>query len=320
MRIRNYSIVLLVLTFLSCNNDSALEKEIAAIEMPFSVERFDKALAVATPKDLPALKQTYPFLFSKRIPDSIWISRFNDSLQKELLKEVDKTLGDFKTPTEELKGLFQHLRYYDKNFSLPRVVTLTNDVDYRNKTIVNDSLVLIALDNYLGGDHPFYQNIQQYIAERLTGDKIVSDIAESYANKYIYQQKRRTLLDEMIYFGKLLYFKDVIIPFKSDAEKIGYMPEDVAWAEINENQIWSYFVEKEMLFSSESKLFGRFIAPAPFSKFYLQLDNESPGRLGQYIGWQIVRAYANRVDDDLFTIMRTEPDVIFNKSNYKPKK
>ena len=320
MRIRNYSRVLLILMLWSCNNDSALEKEIANIEVSFSVERFDKALGEATPKDLPKLKQTYPFLFSKRIPDSIWASRLNDSLQNELLKEVDKVFGDFEVPTEELKGLFQHLKYYDKQFSLPRVVTLTNDVRYRDKIIVNDSLVLIALDSYLGGDHPFYQNIQQYIAERLTGDKIVSDIAENYANKYIYQQKRKTLLDEMIYFGKLHYFKDVMIPFKSDAEKIGYTSEDLAWAEINENQIWSYFVEEEILFSSESKLFGRFIAAAPFSKFYLQLDNESPGRLGQYIGWQIVRAYANRVDADLFTIMRTEPDVIFTNSKYKPKK
>ena len=320
MRIRNYSIVLLILMLWSCNNDSALEKEIANIEVSFSVERFDKALGEATPKDLPKLKQTYPFLFSKRIPDSIWASRLNDSLQNELLKEVDIVFGDFEVPTEELKGLFQHLKYYDKQFSLPRVVTLTNDVRYRDKIIVNDSLVLIALDSYLGGDHPFYQNIQQYIAERLTGDKIVSDIAENYANKYIYQQKRKTLLDEMIYFGKLHYFKDVMIPFKSDAEKIGYTSEDLAWAEINENQIWSYFVEEEILFSSESKLFGRFIAAAPFSKFYLQLDNESPGRLGQYIGWQIVRAYANRVDADLFTIMRTEPDVIFTNSKYKPKK
>ncbi|MCC1483889.1 gliding motility lipoprotein GldB [Winogradskyella immobilis] len=320
MRIQNYSITLVLLVLMSCNKDSALEKEIANVEVSFNVERFDKALAVATPKDLSTLKQTYPFLFSKRIPDSVWIGRFNDSLQKVLLNEVDKAFGDFKTETAELKGLFQHLKYYDKNYKTPRVITLTNDVDYRNKTIVNDSLVLIALDNYLGGDHPFYQNIQLYISERLSGDKIVSDIAEEYAKKYTYQQRRKTLLDEMIYFGKLLYFKDVMIPFKSDAEKIGYTTEDVEWAKVNENQIWSYFVEKEVLFSSESKLFGRFIAPAPFSKFYLQLDNESPGRLGQYIGWQIVRAYANRTGDDVFKILRTEPDDIFKNSKYKPRK
>ena len=58
-----------------------------------------------------------------------------------------------------------------------------------------------------------------------------------------------------------------------------------------------------MLFSTDSKLPSRFINPAPFSKFNLELDGESPGRLGQYIGWQIVRAYANRSDASLKEIL-----------------
>jgi hypothetical protein len=28
-----------------------------------------------------------------------------------------------------------------------------------------------------------------------------------------------------------------------------------------------------------------------FSKFYLEIDNESPGQVGGWIGWQIVRSY-----------------------------
>ena len=38
-------------------------------------------------------------------------------------------------------------------------------------------------------------------------------------------------------------------------------------------------------------MIDRFLEPAPFSKFYLQLDNESPGKVGRWIGWQIVRYY-----------------------------
>jgi len=65
---------------------------------------------------------------------------------------------------------------------------------------------------------------------------------------------------------------------------------------------------------------GRFIADAPFSKFYLQLDRESPGRLGQYIGWQIVRAYMNNNDIAFLDMMKKDAAEIFNKSNYKPPK
>ncbi|WP_343067658.1 gliding motility lipoprotein GldB [Winogradskyella flava] len=320
MSMRIYTLLILGLLVVSCNKDSKLEEEIAKIEADFVVERFDKAYMEAQPKDLPQLKEAYPFLFSKHVPDSVWVDRINDTLQHELLVEVNKAYPDFKETKNDLQGLFQHLKYYDKTFSLPRIITLTNDVDYRNKTIVTDSLVLIALDNYLGDEHRFYQNIPRYLAANMKQDQILPDVTEEYAQKYTFQKERKTLLDEMIYFGKLLCFKDKMIPFATDAEKIGYTEEQLKWAEANESAIWSYFIEKELLYSTDSKLPGRFIADAPFSKFYLELDNESPGRLGQYIGWQIVRAYVERTGEDVMKVLQKKPEDIFRISKFKPKK
>lgn len=320
MQFRIYTILLIGLLLLSCEEESKLEKEIAQIETNFKIERFDKAFLEAQPKALPKLKDDYPFLFSKHMPDSLVIQRMNDSLQQELLSEVQQKFPDLKMVSNDLKGLFQHLKYYDKTFTTPRVVTLTNDVAYRDKTIVTDSLVLIALDNYLGPEHEFYQNIPKYISANMHKDQIVVDVTEGYAKKYIFQTNRKTLLDEMIFFGKSLYFKEVMIPFKTDAQRIGYTTEQLLWAEANESPIWSYFIEKELLYSTDPKLSNRFIADAPFSKFYLELDNESPGRLGQYIGWQIVKAYAENSEDGILRIMQTEPEEIFRKSNFKPKK
>lgn len=319
MSSRIYILLMFGLILLSCGEDSKLEGEIEKIEVDFVVERFDKAYENATANDLPKLKQAYPFLFSKHVPDSVWIKRINDTLQGVLLNEVNKAYPDFTDEKEGLRSLFKHLKYYDKTFSTPRVVTLTNDVDYRNKTIVTDSLVLIALDNFLGENHEFYQNIPRYLAANMQSDQIVPEVAEGYAKKYTFQTDRKTLLDEMIYFGKLLYFKDVMIPFVSDAEKIGYTEQQLKWAEANESSIWSHFIENEMLYSTDSKLPSRFIADAPFSKFYLELDNESPGRLGQYIGWQIVRAYAENTEEDIMLVLQKEPEEIFIKSKFKPK-
>ena len=320
MHIKFYVLLIVGFILLSCDEESKIEKEIANIEADFNVERFDKAFSEAQPKDLIKLKSAYPFLFSKHVPDSIWIQRINDTMQNALLTEVQDKFSDFSTSKQELKGLFQHLKYYDKTFTTPRVITLTNDVAYRDKTIVNDSLVLIALDNYLGAEHEFYQNIPMYITANMQKSQIVPDVANGYAKKYMFQTNRKTLLDEMIYFGKLLYFKDLMIPFKSDAEKIGYTEAQYKWAEANESPIWSYFIEKELLYNTDPKLPNRFIADAPFSKFYLELDNESPGRLGQYLGWQIVKAYAETTGEDLMKIMQTEPEIIFRKSKFKPKK
>ncbi|WP_458627692.1 gliding motility lipoprotein GldB [Winogradskyella sp. PC D3.3] len=322
MQIRIYFILLLGFMMFSCEEESKVEQEIAKIDVDFTVERFDRAFSEAIPSDLPKLKTVYPFLFSKHTPDSIWVNRMNDTLQHEISQEVNKVFGDFKDVKEEMVAMFQHLKYYDKVFALPRVITLTNDVQYRDRVIVTDTIALIALDNYLGETHRFYVdgNIPMYLAKNFTKSQIVVDLANGYAKKYAFQSKRKAFLEEMIYFGKLLYFKDVIIPFKTDAEKMGYSDLQLQWAEANESQIWSYFIEKELLYSTDPKLPNRFIADAPFSKFYLELDNESPGRLGQYIGWQIVKAYAERTDADVMAIMQTEPEEIFRKSNFKPKK
>ena len=61
-----------------------------------------------------------------------------------------------------------------------------------------------------------------------------------------------------------------------------------------------------MLYSTDASLPGRFISDAPFSKFYLELDNESPGRLGQYIGWQIVKSYMNNNDVQMKDMLQKE--------------
>lgn len=309
-----------LITVLSCDETSKTEQEIAKIDIPFSIERFDEAFAKASPGDLPKLKAQYPFLFSKRISDSVWVNRMQDSLQRQLFEEVNEEFHDFDDVELDIEKLFQHLKYYDKTFSAPRVITLTNDVDYRNKTIVTDTIALIALDTYLGADHEFYAGIQKYIAQNMTKSQIVPDLANSYAEKYSFQLQRKTLLDEMVYYGKLLYFKDLMIPFTTDAEKMGYLPEQLTWAQNNESYIWRYFIDKEMLYSTDAALSGRFIAPAPFSKFYLELDRESPGRLGQFIGWQIVRSYMEHNETDFRDMLQMEAIEIFNNSKYKPRK
>lgn len=313
-------LLVLLLVFNACKESDQIESEISKIDIDLNVERFDLDFAKAKSDDLPKLKRDYPFLFSERIPDSIWIDRINDSLQKELSGEVEKTYAKFDDVLDDIESLFQHLKYYDKTFKVPRVITVTSDVDYRNKTIVTDTIVLISLDTYLGSDHHFYEGIQRFLTLNMKRSQIVSDLAANYSEGYILQNKPKTLLDDMIYFGKQLYFKDKMIPFKSDAEKIGYSEEQLEWAEANESEIWRYFIERELLFSTDNSLAGRFIADAPFSKFYLELDSESPGKLGQYIGWQIVRSYMKNNDVPFMEMLQKDADEIFNNSKFKPRK
>lgn len=319
---KNVLIFLMIFTVvISCKNENQLEKKIADINIDINVERFDKMFAEASINELPDLKKAYPFMFSNKYEDSYWVARKEDTLQEQLYIEVSKVFNDFNSTEVEIESLFNHLKYYFPEFNPPRIITALSDVDYRNKVIVTDSIALISIDTYLGSNHQFYSSIQKFITQNLTKEQLVVDLAGEYAKKYIYQQQTKTLLDDMIYFGKQLYFKDVVIPFKTEAERIGYSEEQLDWAKANESYIWRYFVDRELLFSTDSKLPSRFINPAPFTKFYLEeIDADSPGRLGQYIGWQIVKAYMNQNDVSLKDMLIKSTEDIFNNSKFKPRK
>jgi uncharacterized protein YjaZ len=84
--------------------------------------------------------------------------------------------------------------------------------------------------------------------------------------------------------------------------------------------MWRFFIDENLLFDSDSRLPNRFINLAPFSKFYLEIDNESPGRVGQWVGWQIVRSFMENNEVSIQDMLKMDAKQLFEKSKYKPKK
>lgn len=320
LRLNLLTPLIVLVIVLGCKKESAIEKEIALIPMDVEIERFDRLLAKANSETVGDIKTNYSFMFSENFQDSVLLRQINDEYEQMLFNEVDKAFPNLNGIESEIENLFRHIKFHKKDFRQPRVIARTSFVDYHNKIVVNDSFALIALDTYLGEPHEFYVDVYKYIAENMKPEMITSDFAGAYAEKYIPQNRRRTFLDQMVYYGKVLYFKDLVLPDKNDEIKIGYSQEHFDWALANEANIWSYFIEEQLLFSTDDKLLPRFINPAPFSKFNLTLDNESPGRLGQYIGWQIVKAYMKNNDMSLGDLFNTDAETIFNNSKFKPRK
>jgi len=294
----------------------------AVLEIPLTLEidRFDLAFDQMEPADLPAMKRKYPYLFPEQYADSVWLAKRTDTLQQRLRKEVRKAFPDFGAYQTELELFFKHARYYFPQMQTPRVLTLTTDVDYENRVILTDTLLLIGLDNYLGPDHEFYGSLQRYIAQELDPALLVSDVGSAFARKVVPAPRERSFIAQLVYYGKALYLKDRLMPLAADSVKIGYTAGQLEWARENESQIWRYFVERELLYSTDKALGPRFLDPAPFSKFRLMLDNESPGRIGRYMGWQIVRSFMENTDTSLQEMLQTPGEALFQRSKYKPPK
>lgn len=314
-----YTLFLSFLLF-SCTSEEKIKEDVLAIPVEVQIDRFDEKFAAITPENLQNLKEEYPFLFPVQYHDSIWIQKTKDTLQKEIEAEVAKVFSDFSTYEAEIILLFQHLKYYFSDFNEPKILTLTSDVDYRNRVVYADSLLVVGLDNFLGSEHYFYTEINKYISKNLRPNQLTPSIAEVLIEPYVKPPTTRTFIDLMVYYGKQLYLKEQLLPLYDASQIMGYTQEEIDWARANEAEIWRYFVERELLYSTDPQLAGRFIYPAPFSKFYLELDNESPGMLGQYMGWQIVKAFAQNNEIDIKQLLTLSGDEIYKNSKFKPRK
>jgi gliding motility-associated lipoprotein GldB len=312
-------LVVFCLFILSCDKKNKVESAVAVIPLEVKVERFDKIFFETPPKDLEKVKKQFPFFFPPGNDNSIWLNKMQDTLWRELYTEVQKKYKDFEPVKVELETLFKHIKYYFPKTKTPKVITIIAEMDYKNKAIYADSLVVISLELYLGKNHKFYQ-FPDYLKQNFEERQIAPDVVSSFAAQKIPPVLDKDLLSQMIYYGKQLYLKDLLLPDYTDAEKMGYSPEQIAWCQENESYMWRYFIEKEMLYSNDQKLISRFINPAPFSKFYLEIDNESPGQVGAWIGWQMVRSYMKNNDVPLVDLLKTNAKEIFVKSKYKPKK
>ncbi|MFM9825116.1 gliding motility lipoprotein GldB [Flavobacterium sp.] len=316
---KTFFLILLIVLSVSCDKKSKVEKEIETIPVQIKVERFDKLFFETPLKDLHKLKVAFPYFFPAGNEDSIWLNKMQNPLWRELYSEVEKKYSNFEPVQKELETLFKQIKYNFPETKTPKVVTVISEMDYNNKVIFADSLLIISLELYLGKEHRFYQ-FPKYLKQNFEQKQMMPDIVSSFYYQITNPNTEKNLLSQMIFFGKQLYFKDVLIPNYDDASKIGYMPEQIQWCKENESYMWRYFIEKQLLYSDDQKLNNRFINPAPFSKFYLEIDNESPGRVGVWLGWQIVRSYMKNNDASLQNMLKMNPKELFEKSKYKPKK
>lgn len=316
---KNFLCLLVILmSILSCADTKEINPDIASLEIDFKIQRFDSALANASIEDIEKLKADFPYFFSDRFNDAYWEAKMKDTLQAEIEEQVAIKFPEIDDLTLELETLYKHIHYYFPNETLPKTITVATDVDYKNKIILTDSLLFVSLSNYLGSKHYFYDEIYRFHTKNFRKEQIAVDVAHAFAKAQIPPPQSSQFIEELVYEGKIIYLMEKLLSVTPRNEVFSYSPEELAFAQNNEINIWEYFVSKELLFSTDKKLGARFIDPAPFSKFYLDLDNETPGRIGRYIGYKIVSSYMEKNDLPLRNMLLQDGESLFNNSKYKP--
>lgn len=313
--------ILIILIFvISCKKETKNQIDVSAIETTVNVVRFDQKFYAATAETLPDLKKEYPLLFPTQTSDGIWLDRIQDVDEIALFQESNVVFGDFSSEKKEIEDLFKHVKYYYSTFKEPTVFTLISNLGFENRVLYVKEYLFISLDMYLGRNNEVYQDFPVYLSQNFDKSQLSVDIAKAISDTYSIRSNNRQFIDLIVNEGKKMYQLDCFLPTVSDAQKMGYSPEKMDWVEANELPTWKYFMENKLLYSTDADLYKRFVADAPFSKFYIDIDKESPGRIGVWLGWQIVRSYMNNNNVTLHQLLQTDAEEIFKKSKYKPKK
>ena len=290
------------------------------------VVRFDKELfAINQPDTLNSiieLANKYPDFFDLYTYKVIQIGGLGDSLFQEGMKKfltdtmiqdirklVDAEFSDFKETENQLNEAFKYFQHHFPGKEVPTVFTCISG--FNQSVFTAENIIGISLDKYLGRDCEYYSKLSstpQYKVLNMHRKKIVSDVVYAWGvTEFEHTNKATSLLDNMIHYGKLMYFVDALLPDMHDSLKIGYTNQQLKWCEINEAQMWSQLIEHKMLYSNKRMDIVRYINNSPTTSGF---PLESPGRTGVWIGWQIVREYMKKFPETPL------PDLMQN-SNYQ---
>jgi hypothetical protein len=178
--------------------------------------------------------------------------------------------------------------------------------------------------NYMGENFSLYQGVYEgytYMVKWNNPEYLVRNVMLVEYNlireKFSPKEKSDELIYQMIEEGKKFYFLDKVCPDTKDWTKIGYTEEQSKWCQDNELEVWGYFTSNKLLNSIETMDAKRYTSDGPTTG---GMPSESPGNVGSWVGWQIVKAYADKTNKSLKEILTTSPKEILTKANYKPKK
>lgn len=321
---RKYLMFFTFLLLIACDEDKVVL--LSGEEKETKIHYFDQDLfgidSLHFDDEIQALEEKFPIFFINDASVDYWKSFYKNAEVRKIYGFSKAAIAGKKAAiSDELSTALKYYQHYYPNYPIPEVYAWTSDFQSAEPNLITDSVAFIFLEHYLGAENEYYSKMPKYMGEVKSTDYLVPDFIAELSKRFVQKKMQdNSLVNEMIYQGKLLYFADALMPNTEDYRKIAYSPEKLEWCKANEGKVWSYFVNKELLFSVKKSDRQRFIEPAPFSKFYLPVDRESPGRIGAWIGWQIVRSYMeNHPEVSLQELMEDKNSKqILNKSKYKP--
>jgi hypothetical protein len=329
----------LIVNFLTSCGHNQLDIDTSKVELePVLFKRLDKDVFLLTPENsqqkMVDYQKKYSTFYTRYVSsivnnggqvDSLYsqtLLRFiNNQDIKNAYRDLTKSysdndielLGDDVTEAVKRFKVFFPKRKTPKQF-----VTFMSGFQYN--VVYVDSTLGIGLDMYLGSSNEFYSMMQlpKFRTRTMNKEHVLSDAVRGWViTEFDNADPVNNLLNHMIFYGKIFYVCDALLPNVHDSIKMGYTTAQMQYLDKYEKNVWGFFAKDNKLYDNDMKLVSEFTSDGPFTR---AISKECPPRVAMWLGRQIVKSYMEHNDDATLEELMNEKDAqkILSKSKYKP--
>jgi hypothetical protein len=231
---------------------------------------------------------------------------------------------DAKWLEKDFEKSYKLLKYYEPSFTEPKMFSflsafntseqkLYDGIQYQQDTLI------IYWQMFLGQGSQFYdpQTYYDYLQVRFNKNYIVRNaLVEILEARHPETALDMPLIERFIEAGKRMYYLEKLMPDAAPEVKFGFKPKQLKDCNDKEKEIWAFFVSNDLLFKTEETIIREYLREQPFTK---QMGTDSPGNIGVYVGYQIVKNYMNsNANITPSQLIKIDAKKIYSEAKYKP--
>lgn len=337
MRI-NTLFFLLIIFSIGCT--SSKDPDVSKIKVDIPIERFDKSFFSIdtnnTAAGLKELMKEHPDFYSDFMQQILGVSGSDTNKvtldvskifirgYSPIYQSLSKQYSNVSWLQKDIQKAFQYVKYYFPDYKTSKIILFLGPLDAPGVALTGSGIA-VGLHQFGGKDFSAYQSMEaqqlfpSYISRRFESQYIVVNCMKAVIEDiYPDRSGAKGLVEQMIEKGKQWWLLDKFLPATPDSLKTGFTKQQLDWCEANEGLVWNdIIVTQKDLYTKDPMAMQNYIGEAPFTQ---SLGPSSPGNIGQWIGWQIVKKFADKNSSmSVSDVLKTDARKILEEAKYKPK-
>lgn len=312
MTLRNSLIAILILTLISSCDHNPLDVDASHVKVDIAYTNMDDIIfnsdSVTLMKNHHSFKEELKDIYDYQVGYCLRIGNvedttfYNSVMQyradtniQQLESDIQSRFSDLTKRQEIITNGFRQLKYHFPEGKQPKNIVFMNSL-FRSGVFCTENEVGVGMEWFLGDSNRVIQQLDPqtffaWMKEGMNEQYMERDVITGWVETHYVNPAEGSLAQHMVRWGKVLYLTEAAYPEFESNIIMRYSKEDYEWALDNEYQYWKYLVDENLLFKIDERTTNNMVGEGPFTPGLP--DQESPDRLGQFLGYRMVKNYMN---------------------------